>query len=166
MCNAVTNPNTGQSLQYKQLIRGPDKDIWETSFANEFGRIAQGVGTRIKGTNKIFFASKSEVPFKTSKTTYGKIVCNIKPHKKETHRTRLTVGGNLLPFDGNLSVPGATVTTTKCMVNSIISTPKAKGLILDISNFYLNNNLPSPKWMSMPLIIIPQEIIQQYELKN
>jgi len=93
-------------------------------------------------------------------------VCDIKPHKKETHRTRLTVGGNLLPFDGNLSVPGATVTTTKCMVNSIISTPKAKGLVLDISNFYLNNALPSPEWMSMPISIIPQEIIKQYELEN
>ena len=93
-------------------------------------------------------------------------MCDIKPHKKETHRTRLTVGGNLLPFDGNLSVPGATVTTTKCMLNSIVSTPAAKGLILDISNFYLNNDLPSPEWMSMPISIIPQEIIIQYHLED
>jgi len=138
----------------------------EKSSANEFGRLAQGVGNRIKGTSTIFFVPKSDVPFKTSKTTYGKIVCNIKPHKKETHRTRLTVGENLLSFDGNLSVPGATVTTAKCMLNSIVSTPKAKGLILDISNFYLNNDLPSPEWMSMPISIIPEEIIKQYKLKK
>jgi len=143
MCNASKNPDTEKTMQYKQLLKDPDKIIWERSFANEFGRLAQGVGKRIKGTNTIFFKPKSEVPFKTSKTRYGKIVCGIKPYKKEIHRTRLTVGGNLLSFGGNLSVPDATVTTTKCLVNSIVSTPKAKGLILDIANFYLNNKLPS-----------------------
>ena len=74
--------------------------------------------------------------------------------KKETHCTRLIVGGNLLPFDGSISVPGATVTTTKCLVNSIVSTPKAKGLILDIAHFYLNKKLPFPEWMSMPISVI------------
>ena len=83
---------------------------------------------------------------------------------KKTHHTRLTVGGVLLPIDGNLSVPGATVTITKCMVNSIISTPNAKGLILDITNFYLNNKLPSPEWMSMPFNIILQELVKEYTL--
>ena len=26
--------------------------------------------------------------------TYGRLVCDIKEHKTETHQTRLTVGGN------------------------------------------------------------------------
>ena len=72
----------------------------------------------------------------------------------------------MLLFDGNLSVPGATVTTTKCMVDSIISTPKAKDLSLDIANVYLNNKLPSPKWMSMPFSIISQEIIEEYTFEK
>jgi len=106
------------------------------------------------------------VPFKISKTTYAKIKYNINPRKKSTHRTCLTIGGNWLPFNGNLSVPGATVTTTKCMVNSIISSPNAKGLIIDIANFYLNNNLPSPEWMNMHFNTISQEIIEDYILEN
>ena len=79
--------------------------------------------------------------------TYGRLVCDIKEHKTETHRTRLTVGGNLLDFPGLLSNPTATVTTEKCLFSSVISTPGAKCLVADIKTFYLNNDLPEPKYM-------------------
>ena len=55
LCNAVSNPNTSQSLQYKQLVKGPEKVLWGQSFVNEFGRLAHGAGNRIKGTNTVFF---------------------------------------------------------------------------------------------------------------
>ena len=98
--------------------------------------------------------------------TYGRLVCDIKEHKSETHRTRLTVGGNLLNFPGMLSTPTATVTTMKCLFNSVISTPGAKCLIADVKNFYLNNDLPDPEYMKLHLHIIPQEIIDEYSLHN
>ena len=96
--------------------------------------------------------------------TYGRLVCDIKEHKTETHRTRLTVGGNLLDLPGLLSTPMATVTTTKCLFTSIISTPGAKRLIADVKNFYLNNDLPEPEYMKLHIHIIPQEIIDEYTL--
>ena len=83
MCNATTNPNTGKTIQYKQLLKGSDKTIWERSFENELSRLAQELGNHIKSANTIFLKPKSEEPFKTSNTTYGKIVCDIKPHKKK-----------------------------------------------------------------------------------
>ena len=45
--NAVMDPDTGQQLEYKQLINHPDSKLcqtWQDSSANEFGRLAQGVG--------------------------------------------------------------------------------------------------------------------------
>ena len=126
---------------------------------------AQGVGNRIDGTNTIFFKKKSAVP-KGKKLTYGRLVCDIKEHKSETHRTRLTVGGNLLDFPGLLSTPTATVTTAKCLFNSVISTLGAKCLVADVKNFYLNNDLPNPKYMKLYLHIIPQEIIEEYALHD
>ena len=54
-----------------------EKKIWFRSLENEFGRLAQGVGTRIKGTNTLTFIPKREVPFATKKVTYGRIVCDI-----------------------------------------------------------------------------------------
>ena len=81
-------------------------------FANELGQLYQSIRT-VKGTNTVIFIPKHEVPFKTKIFTYGKKVCEIKPDKVETHRTRLTVGGNLLEYCGLMSTPTAKVTTTK-----------------------------------------------------
>ena len=36
----------------------------------------------------------------------------------------------------------------------------------DIANFYLNNIMNRYEYMKLPLDIIPEEIIQQYNLKN
>ena len=101
--NAVLNPITGVLQEFRHLIKGPDKEIWTKSLANEFGRLAQGVSKRIKGTNTMYFIPKEEVPFKTKKVIYPKTVCDICPSKAETHRTRITVGANLLDYAGTLT---------------------------------------------------------------
>ena len=98
--------------------------------------------------------------------TYGRLFCDIKEHKSETHQKQLTVSGNLLDFPGLLSTPTATVTTTKCLFNSVISTPGAKCHVADVKNFYLNNDLPYPEYMKLHPHIIPQEIIDEYTLHN
>ena len=42
------------------------------------------------GTHKIKLITNTTVP-KDRDVTYGKIVCDIRMHKKETHQCRLTV---------------------------------------------------------------------------
>ena len=44
-------------------------------------------------------------------------VCDIRPQKIETHRTRLTVGGNLIEYPGEVSTPTLELTTMKMHVN-------------------------------------------------
>ena len=62
-CLGVLDQDTGQVLEYRNLLKHPKyKEDWSTSVANEFGRLAQGVGNRIKGMNTIKFISKQEVP--------------------------------------------------------------------------------------------------------
>ena len=117
----------------------------------------------VEGTNTINLRQKSVVP---EKMTYGRLVNDIKEHKTETYQTRLTVGGNLLDLPGLLSTPTANFTTTKCLFNSVISIPGAKCLIAEVKNFYLNNDLPDPKYMKLHIHIIPQEIIDKYALHN
>ena len=65
--NAFLNPLTGVLQEFCHLIKGPDKEIWTTSLANEFGQLAQGVRNQIEGTNTMYFIPKEEVPFKTQK---------------------------------------------------------------------------------------------------
>ena len=52
---AVMETDTGKLLSYRQLMRNPRIiKNWSTSSANEFGRLANGVGGRIKNpTNTI-----------------------------------------------------------------------------------------------------------------
>ena len=164
--NSVTDPITGQVQEYRHLIKGPDKAVWETSFANELGRLAQGVGSRDKkGTGTIFFIKREEVP-QGRQVTYGRIVSSIRPQKTETHRTRLTVGGDRLEYPGNVSTPTAKLTTAKCLINSTISTPDARFAVFDISNFYLGTPMDRYEYMRLPLSIIPAEIVAQYKLRD
>ena len=87
--NEIFDEESGKLLKYRKLITHPKhREVWTHSSANEFGRLAQGVGGRIKGTDTLFFVHKSEVPQERWKDiTYAKFVCELKPNKKEVHRT-------------------------------------------------------------------------------
>jgi hypothetical protein len=69
--HAVTNVTTCQQLEYRQLLQQPDlKTIWERAFANELGRLAQGVRD-IKGTYTIVFIPPSDIPKERTITSEG-----------------------------------------------------------------------------------------------
>ena len=71
------------------------------------------------GSNTLGFIPKSKVP--TGKMpTYGRLVCDIKPNKAETHRTRLTIGGNLIDYPVEKITATADLITIKCQLNAII----------------------------------------------
>jgi hypothetical protein len=79
--NAVVDEITGVSLEYHQLLKGDQSDLWIRAFANDLGMLAQGVGTRQPtGTNTIFFIAKAKVPA-NRQVTYMRIVASIRPHK-------------------------------------------------------------------------------------
>ena len=47
----VLEESTGQTLEYRQLHQHPDfHKIWNHSYANELGRLCQGIGTSPDGT--------------------------------------------------------------------------------------------------------------------
>ena len=73
------------------------------------------------GTNTIFFIPKYKVPAGRT-VTYGRIVAEIRPQKAETHRTRLTVGDNLINFPGDVTTPTADLINSKLIFNSVLST--------------------------------------------
>ena len=118
---------------------------------------------RCQGEKYGHFHSQISSPSR-QKVTYGKVVCEVKPGKEEKERTRLTVCGNLLDLTGDLSAPTASVTTAKCVFNGLVSTPGERCLLADIKHFYSNNILPDPEFMRIPLKIIPQYIIDTYDL--
>ena len=56
---AVLNKETGELMEYCHLILNPKyRELWQNSYKNELGRLAQGMPGRVKGTNTIFFIHK------------------------------------------------------------------------------------------------------------
>jgi hypothetical protein len=164
MTNAVIRPTMGANMECRGLIT--DKETfptWDRAAANEFGRLAQGVGGRIEGSNTIYFIPRSAVP--PNKTvTYGRFVVDVRPNKEEVHRVRLTVGGNLIKYDGDVLTRSADLTTSKCLWNSVISTTGAKYMCLDVKNIYLGTPMEHFEYLRIPMKLIPLEIITQYAL--
>ncbi len=81
----IHDKETAEYLNYRQLLKDPKHaKVWAHSAANEFGRLAQGVGTRIKGTNTIHFIRKNQVPQERARdVTYGSFSCDFKPNKEK-----------------------------------------------------------------------------------
>ena len=96
--------------------------------------------------------------------TYARIVVDYRAHKDDPNRVRVTVGGNLIKYTGELTTLTADLTTTKVMWNSVISTQNARYMCADVKNFYLCTPLERYEYMRMPINLIPQEFIDLYDL--
>jgi hypothetical protein len=76
------------------------------------------------------------------------------------------VGGNLIDFPGDVSTTTADPTTEKLVVNHTLSTTNAKYMCGDIKNSYMGTPLERYEYMRLPLAILPQEIIEAYNLND
>ncbi|EJK62273.1 hypothetical protein THAOC_17120, partial [Thalassiosira oceanica] len=165
---AVLDQDSGKLLNYRQLLRDPKyRKDWMLSAANEFGRLAQGVGNRIKGTDTMTFIRMDEIPKDRLKdVTYLQMTCSVRPEKKEPNRTRAVVGGDRINYPGDVGTPTAEMLVAKLLFNSVVSTKGARFMTMDISNFYLNTPMPRPEYIRTKLSDIPDEIIDQYNLRK
>jgi hypothetical protein len=99
------------------------------------------------------------------KITDGKIVCDYKPREKEKERVRLTIGGDILDYSGDVATSTADITTFKILISSTLSTKDATMMMMDIKNYYIGTPRPRFEYMKMLLSRFPDEIIQKYNLK-
>jgi hypothetical protein len=161
--NAVDHPITGKEMEYMALMKDPRlQPLWTRGFSNECGRLFQGIRD-IPWTDTCFFIKLTNIP-KDIQITYGKIVCDYKPHKKEKEWVRLTVGGDRLDYSGNVATSTADITTFKILINSTLSTADAAMMMMDIKKYYLGTSLPRFEYMKMLLSRFPEEIVYKYNL--
>ncbi|KAL7474380.1 hypothetical protein ACHAW6_000355, partial [Cyclotella cf. meneghiniana] len=86
------------------------------------------------------------------------------PQKTEKEQTPLTRGGNSIDYPWEVTTPTADLTKAKLLFNSVISTPGARFLTMDIKDFYLNTPMEHPEFMRLKYDFLPQEIITKYGL--
>ena len=91
-------------LEFRQLRRHPKyKKIWDTSYENELGRLYQSVGKdpsnpmiqRVEDTNTFRVVRYEDIPKdRLKEVCHTTVVCEVRPDKEDTKRTRITVAGN------------------------------------------------------------------------
>ena len=142
----VVHPVTRETItSYRKLAADPaTRDIWTHAFGKDIGNLAQGdtvTGTR--GTDTIFFMNHQEISRipKDRTVTYLKVVVDYRPQQQDPNRVRITVGGNLLSYPGELTTRTADLIRTKLLWNSVLSTKGAQYMTVDIKGFYLNTPL-------------------------
>ncbi len=157
--NAVLDDKTDNLLEYRHLLKHPKyKEVWSKSFGKEIWHLATI-------TKTIAFMEKQQIPQARCKNiTYGRIICVYRLEKKDPYRTRIMMGGNLVNYPNDCGTPAADLLTVKLMFNSIISTPNAKFMTIDMKDFYLMTPMDRYEYFRMKLELFPQDIINEYGL--
>jgi hypothetical protein len=96
---------------------------------------------------------------------HTKVVCEVRPTKDDPNRTRITIGGNTITYLGDCGTKTGSLESVKLVINSTLSTPNARFMSMDLSNFYLMTPLDRPEYARIQLSVIPQEIIDEYNLE-
>jgi hypothetical protein len=128
----------------------------------------QGLGTKSympQGTETLWFINRNEIP-KHKKPTNVNVVCADRPEKSNARRVRWTAGGDRINYPGNKTTKTAEMTTAKLMFNSVISTPGARFMGIDLKYFYLCSNLPEYEYVQIPIHLIPDAIMTLYALQD
>ena len=98
--------------------------------------------------------------------TYGRIIVTYRLEKEVPYRFRLTVGGDRLTCLWDCSTPTVDMLTVKLLLNSILSTPKAKFMSIKIKDFYLNTPMPRYEYMTLKSSYLPDNVICHYNLRG
>ena len=167
--NKAINVDTGQPAEYRELLRSSEGPLWDRATAMEFGRLSDGCKTyKTTGTQAIKFIRFSDVPKDRIKDiTYVKLVVADRPFKVETKRVRATAGGDRINYPFDVSSRTAELNTSKLLFNSVVSTPGACFMTLDIQDFFLSTSkMERAEFAKVPLSTFPQCIIDEYDLTS
>ena len=162
----IFNSN-GKRENMSSLLRGKDASIWNTSLANEFGRLAQGIKGRVTATDTIDFITQQEVP-SHKKSTYINFICDHKPLKTEENRLRLIVGGDKLEYDYDTGSPAASLLETKLILNSTISSAHKGACFMcaHLKDYFLATFMLEPEYMKIQYKLFLEVIRVAYDLAS
>ena len=167
--HAAVNVDTGESVEYRALLKSSEGHLWERSFTEEIARLAQGFPPggipESEGTNTIKFIRFDEMPADRT-ATYLRTVSTDRLQKENPRRVRCTVGGDRIEYPGDVSTKTASLASFKLLLNSVVSTPNAQFMTMDIKDFYLQTPMERPEYVRWQADLIPSDIFEYYNLKD
>ena len=97
---------------------------------------------------------------------YTNVVCKVRPAKDDPNRTQITIASNHIIYPGDVGTPTGSLELVKLMINSVLSRKGARFACFDVSNFYLTTPMDRPEYVRVNIKDIPQEFIDEYNLKK
>jgi hypothetical protein len=145
-------------IKFRDTKRWSDWREWESALAADYVKLLVETGT-------MNFIRAYQVP-KGRLVSYLNPQCSIKNKGGIVfRRVRNTYGGNRSDYQGEVSASTADMATVKLHLQSVISTPGARFMSIDIKDFYLGTVLDRPEYMRIMRSQLPQEIIDRFELE-
>jgi hypothetical protein len=165
--HAALHVDSGKNIEYQALLKSSDGHIWECSCTKEIAHLAQrfpasGIPAS-KGTNTLFFIPITAMPA-GRKATYLRLIISDQPQKAQPHHVRFTIGGDHIDYPGEVSTKKASLATANLLFNSVISSPGAKFMTMDIKDFYLCTLTDHFEYMWIKVADIPKDIFKHYNL--
>ena len=153
----------GETLKYKKLIKGPNKNIWLAAGSKEFRKL-------FTERNTMHPTLYDNIPLhKRKNISYYNPQCKTKQKSWGLDcRVRGTYGGNNQNYHGITASYQAAMVTTKLLLNKTISDIQSKVFTMDITDMYLQSQLPPDQYEYMVIDIneVPDDIISEYNLTS
>ena len=78
--------------------------------------------------------------------------------------TRITIGGNLISYPGNVGINTASLKLVNFFLNGVLSRPSARFACFDIEFVYLGTPMDRPEYVRVKIANIPQGFFDKYNL--
>jgi len=149
-----------QPENYREALRGPDRDKWLKAHSEEITRL-------VDETECIKFIRHTSKPRNKPASYYNPQVKVKVKNGALVYRVRGTYGGNKQTFNGKKDAQTAALPTVKILLNSVVS-DDADWMTIDIADFYptKGNTLDEPEFMWIELASLPEDIIVKYNLRS
>ena len=83
------------------------------------------------------------------------VVCEVKIHKEDPNRTRITVAGSQIFYPGNEGTPTGSLDLVKLIINIVLSRRNTHFVCFDLEKFYLHTLMERSEYIRIKLSDIP-----------
>jgi len=149
--NKAVHPDTGNLNECSALLKSSYGKLWEEGRCKEIDRLAQGYKPTVpEGTNTIFIIKFDQILVAAKrKATYLRLVVADRLTKENSSWVRFTVIGNNIDYPRDIRTKMGDLTTAKIPLISL-SGRRARFMMLNIKDFYLNTAMSGFEYMQIP----------------
>ena len=138
---------------------GPEVAHWIKAEEEEWDRLFN-TGTAIPRN------PNEQPPDRRKDTTYynPQVKEKLNEAGQKTFRVRGTVGGDRIKYPGEVTARTAELESVKVLLNSVVSTPGAQWMTIDIKDYYLGTPMDRSEWMRVPIKFLPEATVIKHKL--